>query len=203
MGTSLAPIGNHTIVFGNRTFKEIANEIKEKLNGIRFVNESYLLDFALHWNSDSEKRMATIKETTHWNYYDEDDSFNFEEDRKIEFCGPFDLEIWVEEFRVLYFNPPFRYHYWMKYSDEEDEPGVYHRNEWRKYFFQIQQALGGDRVIYLADNSHPLAVFFDSEGPFNEIETNLSAQFGPPSPTMEEAYDTDGYFIDYLKNDSL
>ena len=42
MGVDLCQYGNHTINFKNRDFEEIAQEIKNKLDNLKLVNEEYL-----------------------------------------------------------------------------------------------------------------------------------------------------------------
>lgn len=75
MGTSLKTIGNHNIVLCNRTFKDVAEEIKGKLNNIRFVNEGFLKQFALNWNCDDEEALLALKENQPWIYFEEDEFF--------------------------------------------------------------------------------------------------------------------------------
>ena len=134
MGTDLCQIGNHKIKFKNRTFIEISTEIKQKLDNLILSNPEFLRDFALNW-ANSEPRnvqqIRNIKTKQNWIYREENEYYNFEEDKEIEFDGPFDLNLTFDEHKILFYNPPFRYWQWFEIKDE-----VY-RNEWRKYMFEI------------------------------------------------------------------
>jgi hypothetical protein len=71
MGTNLTQIGNHQIRFKDRTFEDIAEEIKTKLNGIKLINAEFLRTFALEWATGShyEKQSILKIKTKHdWTY---------------------------------------------------------------------------------------------------------------------------------------
>ena len=74
-----------------------------------------------------------------------------------------------------------------------DSPAI-----WRKYMRQITTLFGGDRVIYLADNAHPLDKYISYDDSFKEIENELLAEFGKPSSTFKEVTEDyqRRYFID-------
>ena len=55
MGVDLCQYGNHTINFKNRDFEEIAQEIKHKLDKLKFFNEDYLRFLMIDWESSSLK----------------------------------------------------------------------------------------------------------------------------------------------------
>lgn len=192
-------VGNHGIVFKGRHFSELATEIKSKLDGIQFVNAEFLRLFALRWANSEPKSVHDIREIKtkkDWSYFEEDDHFNFGEDKFIEFNGPFNLSLTFSERYVTFWNPPFRFWYWFEMED------LVHRNEWRKYMFQVLQAIGGTKVAYLADNSHPLEGYLDFEGNFEEMEAALKVEFGEPQQTFEGvvANFRSSYFIDRFED---
>ncbi|MBS1736151.1 MAG: hypothetical protein JSS98_06025 [Bacteroidetes bacterium] len=61
MGTDLVSIGNHKIKFRGRDFKDIANEITERLNKIIFDNAEYLRVYALSCQNGTPKGVRTIR----------------------------------------------------------------------------------------------------------------------------------------------
>ncbi|MEJ6485256.1 hypothetical protein N0Y54_28755 [Nostoc punctiforme UO1] len=183
MGTDVVPIGNHTIKFSDRGFHEIADEIIERLRSVRYNAYSQEINF---------------------NYQYEDEYYSFQEDTCIYIIGKDynDQLFRIEEFKVRYCIG-FRYHHWCVPSTQE---AVEARNRWRMYLGQVERALGGDRVIYLADNAHHLEKFAELEIPFPEIEAELLNTYGLPCVSLEEAYEKGyaqggyqgGYFIDYF-----
>lgn len=200
MGTDLIPIGNHKIKFKHRRFVNIATEIAESLNKIKFVNAEFLRLYALNDANHprNERRIRKIKNQKEWTYCLDDD-YLFKKYRTIDIKGPFGLSLYFYKDYIRFFNPPLRYWQWIK-CDEEDHNRF--KNEWRKYLHQIVHALGGDRVIYLADNGHPLCYFLDMEVSFEEIEDALKEKFGEPKTSFNELaeHQDDSYMIDYLKN---
>jgi hypothetical protein len=198
MGTSLIAIGNHKIDFKNRSYRDIACEIIACLNKISFVNKKYLKNYT---SVNIGIPLNCIKDGD-WYFPEENEYFSFNEEKKIDIYGAFGLDFSVSEFFVKYNAPSFRYSEWMEMQDIDGNPDVLRRNEWRKFFFQVQKAFGGDRVIYLADNCHHLDGFDELDVPFFEIETTLLKQFGSPALSMYDAYKNNSYFIDKL-NDIL
>ena len=67
------------------------------------------------------------------------------------------------------------------------------RNEWRKYYFTIIKALGGDRAIYLPDNVSDLAAYQDFDCSFEEQEQILLSQYGSPDTTFEQIPERNKY----------
>ena len=57
-------------------------------------------------------------------------------------------------------------------------------------------ALGGDRVIYCADNNHGLEYFLVIPEPLDHVESLLAEKLGEPANSPEEAFHSGGYFID-------
>ena len=196
MGTDLVQIGNHKIRFGERKFKEIAIEICNKLNETKLVNAEYLRLYALCWER-SVRAIRTIKTKTDWTY--ENDDNEDQDDCSNDFNGPYNLTIYFTKYYIYFFNPTIRYRQWINGEEPED---IIFRNEWRKYMYQIVTAFDGDRVIYLADNSHPLDGYSDRDCPFEEIETALKERFGETKTSFKELAEKpdDSYMIDYLKD---
>lgn len=179
MGTSLCPIGNHKIEFKDKTYEVLANEIKEKLDALKFENAAFLKETALWENSNNTETIAQINEKNKWTFLPEDEYYNFTEDKFLTFDGPFELHLWMDAYTLMFFSPSCRYREWLEMADEG-------RIEWRKYYYQVLQALGGNKVIYLADSSHPLDSFNYLEVPFDEVEQKLIEAFGEPKKTFEE-----------------
>lgn len=203
MGTGLYPTANHNIQFKNRTPEEVATEIKEKLNSCTLPNPEFLRLFALHWYGYNWERknvreIRKINNTHHWNFYSDNVSF-FSEYKEIEFYGPFELNISFSEHKIIFSNPPYKYWQWFAMNDKY----ALLRDEWRKYLYSITTLFGGDRVIYLADNSHPLEEFLDYEGSFETLEKAIQQKLGIPQ-TSFKAIDNDdddtSYFIDDFKS---
>ena len=198
MGTDLWTIGNHKIKFKNKQFGELTKEIKIILDKAQFSNADFLRLAALSWANSEPKNVRQIREIKtkqEWTFEEESDYFNFQERKCIQFLGPFNLWLTFEEHRIIIWNPPYRYRHWFKMEDD------IHRDEWRKYMFQIVTLFGGDRVIYLADNAHPLEGFFNDEVTFKKTEKALLKRFGNPKQTFKEvaADFENSYFIDYFK----
>lgn len=195
MGTDLFQIGNHKIKFTNRKFTDISSEIKQKLDGLIFPNVKFLRNFALNW-ANGEQQILKIKTKQNWTFKEEDDYYNFAEDKELDFYGPYDLSLTFEENKIWFYNPPVQYWQWFDIEDE-----IY-RNEWRKYMKIIVNLFGGNRVIYLADHTHPLEKFLYLKGTFNEIELALKNKFGYSKQTFEEVANDlkNSYYIDNFEN---
>jgi hypothetical protein len=198
MGTDLYQIGNHKIRFKERGFKELTSELKFKLDNTMLLNENFLHHFALEWNSDSPATTEEIENKKEWTFSQEDEFYSFDTSRYIELNGPHDLKISIEEFKLTFWNPPYRYRQWFELKNKDGTDAIKHRNYWRQYMLQIINLFGGDRVIYLADNGHPLDKYISYECPFEEIEEKLFAEFGKPSTTFKEVTEDyqRRYFID-------
>ena len=196
MGTALMPIGNHNIRFKNRSYLELATEIKNTLDNIRLSNAEFLRLSALnlHWND--RKTIKRINSRNDW-LFDKDDRYgDFSEHRRIEFNGPFDLELDFDEYRIIFWTPRYSYYSWFEMEDNE------RRNGWRKYMRQVVNLFGGDRVIYLPDNGHPLEEHLYFESPLEKIEALMRKAYGLPQKTFATvAKDFDHfYFIDRFED---
>lgn len=196
MGTSLFKIGNHSIIFKGRQFGELTAEIKSVLDQIVLPNSEFLRRYALNWNWDNPRMVREIKTKRDWTFREENEFYSFEEDKTIDFYGPFGLSLTFEENYIKIGDPSFRYRQWF-----ELESDVY-RDEWRKYFKQIVNAFGGDKLAYLADNSHYLESYIDYEGSFEEMEIALIEKYGQTKATFKEVADNfdNSYFVDDFKS---
>ena len=109
------------------------------------------------------------------------------------------MNISFSEHKIIFSNPPYKYWQWFAMNDKY----ALLRDEWRKYLYYITTLFGGDRVIYLADNSHPLEEFLDYEGSFETLEKAIQQKLGIPQ-TSFKAIDNDdddtSYFIDDFKS---
>lgn len=192
MGTDLRQIGNHKIRFKGRQFSELTTEIKSVLDKTVFPNAEFLKRFALHWHRDDPRMVREIKTKRHWIFREEDEYYNFAEDKEIEFDGPFGLNLTFDENKITFWDPPYRYWQWFEMDDDVL------RDEWRKYMQHIVKLFGGDRVLYAADNGHYLEEYIYYEGTFEEMENALQNKYGKPKTTFKEVADDfdNSYFID-------
>ncbi|MFW5793756.1 MAG: hypothetical protein ACOCWC_05680 [Bacteroidota bacterium] len=197
MSTDISIVANHSLNFTDRPFKEIAEEICNRLNNISFCNNEFLRNFYLEWNevnSDDEQI-----ESKPWNYiyYDRTLEF-FAEDRVIDFSGLYGFLIEVDEHTVHIKDPSYRYSQWMLLKDEKGNPDKLTRNEWRKYFSQILEALGGNELIYMDSNT--VQLFLGKRMSYRHIKNELMAIYGAAAQTLEIAYHNGSYFVDDLSD---
>ncbi|WBA41805.1 hypothetical protein [Hymenobacter canadensis] len=205
MGTSLYSIANHQIPFEAKSQREIIDIILPRLNTMPLKNQEFLLDFALEWNHDRPDRLASIRTSTFWLPIVEDShhyDFNTSEDKdkSMDFEGPYDLDLSFDDSKIWIHNPPYRYRQWFCLQNSDGTDATLHRNEWRKYMRQVAYIFGGNRVIYLADNAHPLDKYISSDYSFEEIEQELKKEFGEPARAFSEvcANEKTTYFIDFF-----
>lgn len=192
MGTSLCPVGNHTIEFKDKTFEALVTEIKEKLDGITFENEAFLKKTALEDAAGYPEIIEQIQITKQWIVYE---SYNFAEEKVLEFGGPFYFELQFDAYTIQFYDCGYRYWQWLELDPDT-------RNQWRKYYYQVIKAFGGDRMIYMADNSHPLEHILYLKIPFEEVEIKLTDTFGAPKKTFEEVnsnYET-SFYVDRFED---
>ena len=195
MGTDLYQLGNHKIRFKERHFSELTTEIKMILDNTVFSNAEFLRLAALRW-ARNVRDIREIKTKRHWTFREESEYYNFTEDKRIEFYGPFHLHLTFDEYKITFWNPPYRYWQWFEMDDDV------HRDEWRKYMQQVVKLFGGDRVVYLADNAHHLEEFTYYEGTFEEMGNALRKKYGKSKTTFKEVADDfeNSYFIDDFKS---
>ena len=204
MGTDICQYGNHKINFINRPHRDIACEIKEKLDNIQFINEEYLKYFVitkeeyfLHkpglTNTEKHQYKENIKrykETKNWKWkytiIEEKDFMN------IEFRGFLDFEIDFSHSSIYFWDPPYRYSYWFNCDKII-------RDEWRKYMYQVIKTFDGDRVIYLPDQGVDWILDKFDQIPvltFKEIENEIIKEYGINTCQLENYYnDSDGYYF--------
>lgn len=67
---------------------------------------------------------------------------------------------------------------------------------------QVVTHFGGNRVVYLPDNGHPLEEFITYEGNFEEMEQALLEKYGQPQKTFKQVAKNfqNSYYIDYFNN---
>ncbi len=196
MGIDLCQVGNHKILFEKKSFEKLADEIKTILNNSVLPNSEFLRHAALQSTNLDPKDLRKINSKRDWTYYEEDEYSSFYKNKRIEFYGPFNLELTFEEFKITFWNPPYRYCQWFEWEDQ------LHIDEWRKYMFHIVALFGGDRVAYLGDYSLHLNEFNYHEGPFEEMEEVLLKKYGKSKTTFKEivADYENTYFIDQFKD---
>lgn len=175
MGTSLIPIANHNINFGERSYEDIATEILKVMQAAGFENNDFLIDFYVEWWGKPAEELIVP-----WEYRWEDEYFSYAQDCYVEIFGPFDLTLTFYRNYLELHGPPFRYGQWLELLDTA------HRDLWREHLKAFVRLFGGNKIIYLADHIHPLAKYQFLEIPFDEIEAKLRAEFGNPKATFEE-----------------
>lgn len=183
MVTNLYPISNHQISFEGKTLDEVLAEILPKLDNLVLDNHTFLLNSALHWNNADPERCFKIRNTSSWCHAADDMkdyNFNSAEDKVINFSGPCDLQITFFEHTLLMMDSLYRYTQWLGLRNEDGTDAIEIRNEWRKYLRQMATTFGGDRVIYFADNSHPLSNYWGGNVKLEKIEQALKKRFGEP-----------------------
>ncbi len=197
MGTDLYTVGNHSIKTKHRQLENIAKEVCEKLNLIEFPNSNFLRLSRLN-SAWSPYSIRTVNTKRDWTYRYTERSRSKYYELSIDFNGPYGLYLILYRHRICFFDPHYRY--WQWFTDKPWENYHLVINEWRKYFYLVVTALGGNRVVYLSDNGSHLDKFRDETGSFEETENSLFKEFGAPKKRFDEvAKDIDNsYFIDYL-----
>lgn len=208
MGTSLCPVANCRPLFTpSRPFEESVALIQQTLDGLVLDNADFLARCHLEWNADSPTVKAQVSVTLRWqpdrdnialyNWGKAEADYN-----SIWLGGPYGLQISFNADYIDFFDPSYRYSQWLGLQYDDGTPATYIRNEWRRYFRQITRTFGGDRVIYLADNTHPLEKYRDlaDEDSFAAMEQQLRRDLGEPKATFAEvlADEYHSYFIDYF-----
>lgn len=198
MGTDLHSIANHNIVFKNREYHEIAEEIRLKLEELELHNNPFLIHHQL-WQDhvyDWKKNREEILIKKDWSYEEEYDLPDFDQEKTIEFHGPLDLSIDIKAHSIVFFEPSYRYWQWFEPNFELV------RNEWRKYMHRVVKHFGGNRLVYLPDSNSRLEEYLYFEGTFDEMETEMEEKFGAPKKQFSEIldYDDTAYLIDHFND---
>jgi hypothetical protein len=121
MGTSLFSIGYHNILFKNREYREIAEEIRLKLEYLDLHNSPFVKHHLL-WEAnicDWKETQEEILEKKDCTYNEEADLINFYEYKAIEFQGPLNLEIDFRENSMMFWEPSFYYWNWFEPQIEQ------------------------------------------------------------------------------------
>ena len=195
MGVDLFTIGNHTIQFRHRQFKNISKEICERLNSIEFPNAEYLHLRRLFEVNNSHNRPINVRKiNTLKECRTECADLGFRKyDKSIIIEGPFGLSLDVCKSTVLYRNPAIRYWQWFSANPWD---GYYETvNEWRKYYALVQRALGGNKVVYTGDCGLHFDRYFDPNLSFDEYEQILSTYYTLKKNFTEVANDIDNTFL--------
>ena len=168
MGCNVEIYGNHTVCFKNNSIFGIANEIKNKLNNINFSNNDFLLYYSLfdkYFNNYSSKEIENMKLLNKWDYYENVLENEYNECGYINFHGYYNLKIYFYEKYIIFADPNCRFISWCEYGSGSDFV-----NEWRKYYKQIINEFGGNRIIYYPDYGIDGYSGILSELPFDEFE---------------------------------
>lgn len=198
MGTDLRPIANHQIEFDNRSAREVAQQIERELNQIILPDPSFLYSCASEWYADRSD-MAVAINRRQWVWIEES-GFDYARDHFLSFEGPYALHITVSEQCLEFWNPPFRYRQWFCLQMQDVSDATLYRNKWREYYQQVVYAFGGNRLLYAADNTHPLEKYTWLDGSFSQMEQALNNDMGPPKESFADICNDDrnSYFIDYF-----
>lgn len=198
MGTSLYSIANHKIVFKNRSYHDIAEEIRLKLNALELRSNPFLIHHTkwLAYYYNWQKSENEIFKKKYWSYNEEADLINYDSYKCIEMQGPFDLNIDFRKNSIMLWEPPFCYANWFN-PDINDI-----RNEWRKYLYTVIAAFGGNRVIYMADNNHILSKYLFHKDSFKKMENRMALRLGKPKKNFEEVFQDieNAYLIDTFED---
>jgi hypothetical protein len=203
MGTDLIPILNHQLPFEGKTLVEIIALIQPRLDAIVLDNRGFFLKHMYAWEEASPQQRLVLAKPSPWQpiledplYYD----FNTAAIPTIDFKGPYGLRLSFDPFAIFSFSPPYRYRQWFGLQNADGSEATAARNEWRRYLRQVAYAFGGDRVLYLADNTHPLEKYWYEEKPVAEIERQMRQELGEPKKTFREVLENEkhNYYVDYF-----
>jgi len=189
MGTDVDVRGNHSIDFEGRRLVDVAPEIIDRLNSVVFTERE--ISAVSAWDQKFDQLEFFLDE--------DNDTANYL--KLYGNCIEDGPHILVDQYQCD-FSCGFRYKTWCTTPVH-----VVHdwRKTWRSYFYKAITALGGDRVIYLADNGHILEAYDYSES-LEKIESHLLETLGPPANTLIEAYEnayapkSGKYYIDHFKD---
>ena len=193
MGTDLITIGNHRIDYTPFDFEKLGRLIADRLNQTQLANREFYKLSRLFWEDEPENLNAErVRELdAPWTHLDvawaRDEFYADNEAHGIlEFEGPFEWQVRVTPRSTEISTLPFRYWQWMQSRNFRQSDQLF-IDEYRKAVFQLLSSLGGDRVVYLADNSHPLEKFCYLFN-FQEIESSLREEAGPPFTTFGQMH---------------
>jgi hypothetical protein len=168
MGLYTEIFGNHNIIFRERNIFDIANEIKDKLNKLKFSNDDFLLYYSLfdeYFNDYTSSEIEEMKKLKFWDYYINELESDYDEYGYIEFYGYYNLKLNFSENNIDFLDPMCKFKTWFEYGKDDD-----YVNEWRKYYKQIVTQFGGNRVIYYPDYGIEIHSGELSELPFELFE---------------------------------
>jgi hypothetical protein len=203
MGTDLIPILNHQLSFEGKTLVEIIAIIQPRLEAMVLDNRGFFLEHMYAWEGASPQQRLALAKPAAWQpivedplYYD----FDTAAIPAIDFEGPYGLRLSFDPFAIFSFSPPYRYRQWFGLQNADGTEATAARNEWRRYLRQVACAFGGDRALYLADNTHPLEKYWHEEKPVEEIEKQMCQELGEPKKTFREVFESGnaGYYVDYF-----
>lgn len=199
MGMDVTVISNHDINFLGRDPSDVVEEVLFRLNAIEydgFSNHLMGKNFDLQKGYDNKTRFFVPEEDGPYDFQTEDYI-----DIRVMDGDDCETKVLIDKYQctLLCCN---RYKEWCI---QKSYPPYDWRKDWRRYFWLTLKALGGDRVIYLADHCHPLEAF-DGHMPFEKMEQGIANKFGPPAESLAMAYnnwwngetDQSIYYIDYF-----
>jgi len=184
MGTDIMPIANHSIIFKKKSYSKLAKEI-------RLILDKEKLQIDRLYNLSIDKCQDDIDQKD-WKCYIQDNEVGT--GKTLEFSWNSEEHFDIDKNKITFFSPTYRYWEWFE-SMEANQLGKV-----KAYMFFIVKLLGGDRIIYLADNSHPLEEYLYFKGSFEEIEQELLKKYGPPKSSYQEvvANFRSSYYIDRI-----
>ena len=184
MGTNLIIISNHCVDYAGFDFDRLGQQVAAKLNHMQLPDLEFHQLSRLYWEGSkahvSPKRAASLLRPWH-HVTDEHRRSDFYADDEtrglLYFEGPFEwtIDLWPGKVEIGLL--PCRYWSWIKRN--ENDPNNAWRTAYRKALATVVQSLGGDQVTYLADNSHILSLYWETED-YNVMRQELQQAIGPP-----------------------
>lgn len=191
MGTDLIIISNHCIDYAEFDFDRLGREVAARLNQTRLQNPEFYWLSRVYWedvawgstHQDAQRLLVP------WTFYDDEYHRTgfYDKDSwmrgQLSFSGPFEWEVTMEPGRAELSLLPFRYLGWVAPSEANPQRPL--RTAYRKALAMLVRSLGGTEVAYMADNSHPLSVFWEVSD-YVAMRQDLLEQLGLPLTSFNQ-----------------
>jgi len=209
MGMDIAVFANHKIDFSTSDKNITAKTIKVVLDNLT-INNLYEIKTQIRSYYDWEGYNDEIRNDWYkkidnwagneWNYYMDDD---WENSIKINFHGPFNLNISFTNNIIQFYDPGYRYFTFFGMDKK-------YRVEWRKYYYQVISQFGGCFALYLPDQGEVATEFtekiWDYDTDLDLIIKGLIEKYGENKIGIDDfpvdendSVDPPYYFIDYFE----
>ena len=159
--TYLEVSGNHSIVFNGKAIAD-KEDVINRLNSLKFEESEFVLEECKRWYMRDGSFEKSKKKGKEWFW-----KTSFERDLKVRswtitcetpnydkftdaytLAGPFGLKMWILKHYI-----DIKLSIWHFHRDVTKEEYTEWRNSWRPYFNQIIRVLGGNRALYIPDDS--------------------------------------------------